>query len=58
MTLDGFAHTSLISRLVANRTKFFLSLILEVLNLGLWRSLSFGGSLSHYSLHDGWFACR
>ena len=40
MTLDGFSHTSLISLLVANRTKFFLSLIVEALILGLWLSLS------------------
>ena len=41
MTLDGFSHTSLISRFVANRTKVCLSLIMEALNFGLWRSLFF-----------------
>ena len=40
ITLDGFSHTSLISLLVANRTKFFLSLIMEALGFGLWLSLS------------------
>ena len=41
MKLDGFSHTSLVSLLVANRTKFFLSLIVEAHILGLWRSLRF-----------------
>ena len=40
-TLDGFSHTSLISRLVANSTSCFLSLIVESLIFGLWLSLSF-----------------
>ena len=40
ITLDGFSHTSLISLLVANRTRFF-SLGEEALKFGLWLSLTF-----------------
>ena len=56
ITLDGFSHTSLISLLVAKRTRFF-SLGEEALKCGLWLSLSFEWiTLSLFS--PQWVACK